>query len=128
MLVYVLSIVYMFILSEDDLRLSRERDDKVQLGADLAVKEVLPAPANLRTKILDFRGFAASRILSLRGGILLPTGNFPEMLNRRILAGVILVGRSGAFPIPGDLVLNMGAEASSRPPDALVAANLRYQG
>ena len=34
--------------------------------------------ANLRTKILDFRGFDSSRMLTLRGGILRPTGDFPE--------------------------------------------------
>ena len=39
--------------------------------------------ANLRTKILDFRGFDSSRILILRGGILISIGNFPESLSRR---------------------------------------------
>ena len=33
--------------------------------------------ANLRTKILDFRGFDSSRILSLMGGIPRPIGDFP---------------------------------------------------
>ena len=35
--------------------------------------------ANLRssTKILDFRGFDSSRILVLRGGILMSIGDFP---------------------------------------------------
>ena len=32
----------------------------------------------------------------LRGGILMSTGNLPESLSQRILAGVILVGRLGA--------------------------------
>ena len=44
-------------------------------------------------KILDFRGFDSSRILSLSGGILMSIGNFPESLNQRILAGIILGGR-----------------------------------
>ena len=35
------------------------------------------ATANLRTKIPDFRGFDASRILILRGGVLMPIGDFP---------------------------------------------------
>ena len=58
--------------------------------------------ANLRAKILDFKGFYSSRISILRGGILMSAGNFPEMLSRRILAGIlavagmILVGRFGA--------------------------------
>ena len=41
--------------------------------------------ANLRTKILAFRGFDSGRILILRGGILMSIGNFPEMLSQRIL-------------------------------------------
>ena len=34
--------------------------------------------ANLRTKILDFRGFDSSIILMSRGGILMSIGHFPE--------------------------------------------------
>ena len=34
--------------------------------------------ANLRTKILDFRGFDSSRILISSGGILRCTGDLPE--------------------------------------------------
>ena len=45
-------------------------------------------------KILDFRGFDSSRILTLWGGILMSIGDFPESLSQAILAGVILVGRS----------------------------------
>ena len=51
--------------------------------------------ATLRTKILDFRGFDSSRILSLRGGILMSIGNFPEVLSQGILEEIILVGRLG---------------------------------
>ena len=36
------------------------------------------ASANLRTKILDFRGFDSSRILVLRGGILMSIGEIPS--------------------------------------------------
>ena len=51
--------------------------------------------ADLRTKILDFRGFDSNMILSLSGFILMSTGDFPESLSLRILAGLILVGRLG---------------------------------
>ena len=51
------------------------------------------ATANLRTKILDFRGFDSSRILILSGGILVSIGDFPESLSQQILAGRILVGQ-----------------------------------
>ena len=51
--------------------------------------------ANLRTEILDFREIDSSSILILRGGILRPIGDFPEMLSQQILAGIILVGRLG---------------------------------
>ena len=54
------------------------------------------ATASLRTDILDFRDFDSSRILISRGGILMSTGISPEVLGRRILAGIILVGGLGA--------------------------------
>ena len=52
---------------------------------------------NLRTKILDFRGFYTSIILSLRRGILMSIGKFPESLSQQILVGIILVGRLGVL-------------------------------
>ena len=51
--------------------------------------------ANLRTEILDFRGFDPSIILILMGGIPRPIGNFPEVLSQLILVGMILLGRLG---------------------------------
>ena len=56
----------------------------------------VPDTANLRTKILDFGGFDSSRIFSLRVGILMSIGDFPESLSQAILVGIILVGRLGA--------------------------------
>ena len=50
---------------------------------------------DLPTKILDFRGFDSSRILIVRGGILMSIGNFPESLTQAILVGRFLVGRLG---------------------------------
>ena len=55
------------------------------------------ATANLRTKIVHFRGFDSSIILKLRGGILMPIGKFPEMLSQPLLVGIILVERLGVF-------------------------------
>ena len=60
-----------------------------------AHRELTPDTANLRTKIMDFRGFDSSRILMLRGGIPRPIGDFPESLSQAILVGIILVGRLG---------------------------------
>ena len=51
--------------------------------------------ANLRTTILDFRGFGSSRILISRGGILMTMRNFLEVLSQRIIVRIILVGRLG---------------------------------
>ena len=51
--------------------------------------------ANLRTKILDFRGFDSSIILIIRGGSLMSIGSSPEVLSQRILVEVIVVGRWG---------------------------------
>ena len=62
--------------------------------------------ANLRTKILDFRG-NSSRIIILRGGIVMSTGNFLESLRQRILVGIVLVGRLG--------VVRQAVELSGRP-------------
>ena len=44
---------------------------------------------------MDFRRFDSSIILILRGGIPKPIGDFPENLSPAILAGIMLVGRSG---------------------------------
>ena len=51
--------------------------------------------ANLRTTILDFRGFYSSVNLILRGGIPRPIGNYPDILSQRILVGIMLVGKLG---------------------------------
>ena len=57
--------------------------------------------ANLRIRILDFRGIGSSRILILRGGILMSIGNVPEMLSQQILVGTILVyGRLAVLHSP----------------------------
>ena len=52
------------------------------LGPPLAFPPLLQSTANLRTKILDFRGFDSGRILILRGGILMSIGDFPESLSQ----------------------------------------------
>ena len=52
--------------------------------------------ANLRTKILDFRGFdSSSRISIPRGGIPMSMGNFLEGSSQRILAGIKLRRETG---------------------------------
>ena len=45
-------------------------------GPPLKVGELCPSKANLRTKILDVRGFDSSRTLISRGGIPRPMGDF----------------------------------------------------
>ena len=62
--------------------------------------------ANLRTDIMDFRGFDSSIILIVRGGILMSILNLPESLRQAIVVGIMLVGKSGVswfacFWIPG---------------------------
>ena len=52
-----------------------------------------PCTDNLRTKMLDFRGFDSSIILSLRGGFIRSTGDFLEIMNERILVcGLFVCG------------------------------------
>ena len=46
--------------------------------------------ANLRTKILDFRGLDSSTILIPKGGILMSMGNFLDNLSQHILVEIIL--------------------------------------
>ena len=58
---------------------------------------VLQGTANLRTKILDFRGFDSGRILIIRRGIFVSIGDFPESLSQAILVGIMLVGRLGVM-------------------------------
>ena len=51
---------------------------------------------NLRTKILDFRGFDCLNFKAWNSHcILMFTGHFPELLSQQILVGIILVGRLG---------------------------------
>ena len=63
----------------------------------------LPTTADLRTKILEFRGLGSSRILILRGGILVSIGNFTESLSQAISVGIILVGVLGVVRGEGKL-------------------------
>ena len=52
-----------------------------------------PCAADLRTNVLDFRGFDSSIILVLRGGSPRPIWNFLESLSQAILVGIMLVRR-----------------------------------
>ena len=49
-------------------------------------------------KILDVKGFDASTTLSSRDEMIMPIGNMPESLSRRILVGIFLVGRLDERP------------------------------
>ena len=53
--------------------------------------------ANLRAKILDFRGFDSNIILIQRGVILMSIGDFPENLSRAMFVGMMLAGRLGVI-------------------------------
>ena len=64
-------------------------------AAQVAAGQDLTDTGNLRTNIMDFRVFDSSRILILRGGLLMSKGNFPEDLSQAILVGIMLVGRLG---------------------------------
>ena len=60
---------------------------------DLKDLSLWDVTANLCTKILDFRGFDSSRILTSRCGTLMSAGNFLASLSDAILVGTILAGR-----------------------------------
>ena len=72
-----------------------------------------PSTANLRAKILDFRGFDSSGILIFRGGILISAGTFPEMLSQQIVVGIILVGRLGAHLLMASVQGGPGSDSKS---------------
>ena len=74
------------------------------------------ATANLHTKILNFTGFDSGRILSLRVGILMSIGSFPESSSQAILVGMILGGRLG-------VQLRVATEARARGGPALGQAD-----
>ena len=64
-----------------------------RMSASLCARQATRAmdTANLRTKILDFRGFDSSRLFILRGGIVMLIGDFPESLSQQLLVGIIFV-------------------------------------
>ena len=61
----------------------------------------IPVTANLRTKILDFRGLDAGRILNSKCGILMCVGSSPKSLSQEILVGRL------AIPINTDTNMNI---------------------
>ena len=62
--------------------------------------------ANLRTNIMDFRGFNSSVVLIIRSGILMSIGDFPESLSQAILVGIMLVGKLGVWKSGPRLEMN----------------------
>ena len=55
------------------------------------------AAPDLRTNIMDFRGFDSSISLVIRGGIIMSLGDVPESLSQAILVGIMLLGRLGVL-------------------------------
>ena len=72
--------------------------------------------AALRTQILDFGGLDSSRVLILRGGILMSKGNSKEMLSQGILVGIILVGRLGVCIVKGYAQVKRSDDSGIRAP------------
>ena len=62
----------------------RDPGSKVSAAGNEKTPASADATVNLRTKILDFGGFDSSRILILRGGMLMSVGSLPEMLSQQI--------------------------------------------
>ena len=77
-------------------RLQQCRDLRAAPAAQGPARDILTtlqyacvSTANLRAKILDFRGFDSSIILVLGGGLLMSIGTILESLNQAILLGII---------------------------------------
>ena len=67
--------------------LQRWNEDPQFLHARRAPSLPEVRPISVITRILDFRGFDSSIILVLRVGLLMSTGNFPEVSGQGILVG-----------------------------------------
>ena len=108
-----------FTSSPESLRAARsssiEISDRIPYFGGISVKWESQITANLRTKILDFRGFDSSIILILRGGILMSMGNSPEIMSQQILVGIILVGRLAVSQDQARPVSAQGTRFSSAP-------------
>ena len=74
-----------------DPSFSQDSSDYTRHGVDIwddAIRRTAnPHTANLRTNIMDVRGFDSSICLNLRGGIPRPKGDFPESLTQAMLVG-----------------------------------------
>ena len=87
-------------LHDDKRALTHETHTLTVYSADVSIQPSHCVPqhvmssftANLRTKIMDFRGFGSIVILMLRGVIFM---SIPESLSQRILVGTIFVGGLG---------------------------------
>ena len=92
---YELSIVLIVLIAVQEARQRpwRGRPAVPQRPSDLL--NLIGLTDDLRSKMVDFRGFDSSTILILRGGILMSKGDFPKSLSQAILVGIILVGRLG---------------------------------
>ena len=102
MYIYIYIYIYIHIVSRRNrcissattLPCSRARPSPEGLRAQRATLLPYSTP-NLPADIVGFRGFDSSIILNLRGGILRPIGNFPEVLSQAMLAGTMLEGKLG---------------------------------
>ena len=76
-----------------DFLLSDFLPRRAQRLIPLVTESAVSHTPNLPTNIMDFRGFYSNIILTLRGGIPRPIGDFPESLSQVILVGIIHVSR-----------------------------------
>ena len=78
--------------------------------------------ANLPTNIVDFGGFDSSIILVLRGGILVPTGDFPENMSQAMLVGCNFSRRIGRKTDGQDQHLDVGTWEARSPHTPMVGS------
>ena len=79
--IYICSIASVGVPAAVHVKLAH--DGAHALAGQIVSSRQLAATANLRTKILNFRGFDSSIILILRGGILMSIENLPECLRQQ---------------------------------------------
>ena len=94
-------LIYLYIKIEIEIEIEIEREEEAAAAARRPHSPAMWArahTANLRTKILDFGGLDSSRILSLRGGILMSIGNFPGNLQSTNLSSDYLSREIGRMP------------------------------
>ena len=112
-----------------EIRRALGPDSLIPADQELAAEHVFYGQSPCCTKILDFRGFDSSIIISLRGGIFMSIGSFPESLSQQTSAGILgrEIGRTPKVCAhhPSKACRTLVRKWTSRPGDSYAKHGLR---